>query len=87
MDPPRGWTVALTTNRATLSALLSEEQGPRESWLKVRGGSGGGGIVRSYFAFLGIATLHFDLVEPPFPYDKRGRLGNCRPRGGPEGGL
>ena len=42
VDPPRGWTVALTTNRATLSALLSEEQGPRESWLKVRGGSGRG---------------------------------------------
>ena len=44
VDPPRGWTVALTTNRATLSALLrlrSRVQG--EAVAKVRGGLGGGG--------------------------------------------
>ena len=43
VEPPQGWIVALATNRATLSALLNEKQGPRENCQKVQGGSGGDG--------------------------------------------
>ena len=68
---PPEYGMSLTTDRATLSALLRSRSRVQEKagW-RFEGGRDGEGIVRSYFAFLGIATLHYDLVEHPFSYDK-----------------